>query len=65
MQKLRHPNIVHQQDMIESADGMLYIIVSAALRISYKLIVICCVSVVRFCLALWLVIQGLIRSPWA
>ena len=26
MQKLRHPNIVHQQDMIESADGMLYIV---------------------------------------
>jgi len=26
MQKLRHPNIVHQLDMIDSADGMLYIV---------------------------------------
>ena len=26
MQKLRHPNVVHQQDMVESEDGMLYIV---------------------------------------
>lgn len=26
MQKLRHPNIVHQLDMIDSGDGMLYIV---------------------------------------
>eukprot|EP00656_Telonema_subtile_P019740 TRINITY_DN2094_c0_g2_i2.p1 TRINITY_DN2094_c0_g2~~TRINITY_DN2094_c0_g2_i2.p1 ORF type:complete len:416 (-),score=109.17 TRINITY_DN2094_c0_g2_i2:136-1383(-) len=26
MQKLRHPHIVHQLDMIDSADGMLYIV---------------------------------------
>lgn len=37
MQKLRHPNIVHQQDMIESADGMLYIVMEYVPGICYML----------------------------
>ena len=42
MQKLRHPNIVYQQDMIESADGMLYIVMEYVPGIST-----CCMHALR------------------